>query len=67
MDLNDYVMSQLVRARLADLRADAARHNAASDARSARPPLRVAVGLALIRLGRLAAGDAGRSLRPRAS
>jgi hypothetical protein len=61
MDMNEYAVAEIVRMRLADLRADAARQDLVAVARRRRP-LRVALGLALIRLGRAAAGDAGRRL-----
>jgi hypothetical protein len=62
MDMNEYAVAEIVRMRLADLRADAARHDLAAAARPQRRPLRVTLGLALIRLGEAAAGDAGRRL-----
>ena len=57
MDMNENVFDMLVQTRLAEMRADAARHNAVAAARPASRPLRVALGLALVRLGsRLAGG-----------
>jgi hypothetical protein len=68
MDMNDYTIGHMVRARLDDLRAEAAVRNAAAVARPASRPLRVTLGLALIRLGRLAVGDdRRRSFAPRPS
>jgi len=67
MDMNEYTIGHMVRARLDDLRAEAAVRNAAAVSGSAGRPLRVTLGLALIRLGTLAAGDAGRPLVARSS
>ena len=68
MDMNEYTIGHMVRARLDDLRAQAASFQAAAAARPAARPLRVTLGLELIRLGRLAIGGDGRtSFAPRPS
>ena len=56
MGINDYAMEELARSRIAEFRAAAARH---ALARGSARPLRVAIGLALNRLGARALGDAG--------
>jgi hypothetical protein len=62
MELNSYALELLTRERLAELRADAARHDRAQYATSAAMPLRVVLGLALIRAGSWTLGSAHRSL-----
>jgi hypothetical protein len=63
MDANHYLVMVMTGQRLRDLRAEAERYALASALRPARRPLRVVLGLALIRLGRLALGEsrAGRA------
>ena len=58
--MNLYLDEQLVRDRLADARVMAARHSLASRLRPVRRPVRVALGLALIRAGHWMAGRAPR-------
>ena len=52
MDSNDYLIDWLVRERLADAQRAAKRAALISAANPSRAPLRVALGTALIRLGR---------------
>jgi hypothetical protein len=52
MDMNDYVMNTIVRQRLDDIRADARRAVLAAALTPPRQPLRVTLGLTLVRLGR---------------
>ena len=52
MDMNEYAIEILARERLAELRANAERASEARLGRRASRPLRVAVGQALIRVGR---------------
>ncbi len=61
MDMNEYTLQVVVRDRLAELRADGERTKRIRVARAASRPLRVAVGDALVRLGRRLQG-VGRSL-----
>jgi hypothetical protein len=51
MDWHEYVTGELIEERLADLRAEAALERQLAACRLPRPPLRVAIGGALIRLG----------------
>ena len=51
MDLHDYITGQLVRDRLAEMRACAASERLFAEHRGPRTPVRVAIGHALIRLG----------------
>ena len=51
MDMNLYASEVIARHHLAELRAEAARHVLARSLAPARPPLRVSVGHALIRMG----------------
>ena len=51
MDLHDYITGELVKDRLAELHEYAARERLFAAHRRPRPPVRVAVGGALIRLG----------------
>ena len=51
MDWHDYVTGELIREHLAELREHAARERQIAVDRLPRPPLRAAVGGALIRLG----------------
>ena len=67
MDMNSYVVEALSRDRLAELRAGAARHRQLLVAAPVRRPLRVVLGLVLIRLGTWTLGSAHRPLAPRAS
>ncbi len=48
---NAYVLGEMARIQLAELRSAAARHALATSAGHARPPVRETVGRALIRLG----------------
>ena len=67
MDMNGYIVEQLVRVRLSEMRASAARADLARRAAPARPGVRVALGLALIRLGTWALGPGHRPLASRTS
>jgi hypothetical protein len=58
--MNVYVDEQLVRERLDEARALAARYAMIQSLRPVRRPVRVAVGLALIRMGHWVAGRAPR-------
>jgi hypothetical protein len=58
--MNLYLDEQLVRDRLDDARAMSARQTLASSLRPVRRPVRVALGLALIRAGHWMAGRAPR-------
>jgi hypothetical protein len=51
MDGHEYITGKLVEARIADLRAAAARARLISTLRAPRRPLRAVLGLTLIRLG----------------
>ena len=51
MDWHDYVTGELVETQLADRRAAAALERLAHMHRAPRPPVRIAIGAALIRLG----------------
>jgi hypothetical protein len=57
MDMNDYHMDILVRQRLDDIRADARRAVLAAALAPPRQPLRVTLGVGLMRLGRWVLGD----------
>jgi len=57
MDMNDYLIDTLVRQRLDDIRADARRAVLAAALAPPRQPLRVTLGVALMRLGRWVLGD----------
>jgi hypothetical protein len=60
MDTNEYLIERLVRQRLAEAEATATRLALVAKASPPRAPLRVALGSALIRLGRrLAESPAG--------
>lgn len=48
----EYFTDVMARDRLAELRALAARQSLLREARAGRPPMRVALGTALVRLGR---------------
>jgi hypothetical protein len=67
MDMNEYLIGKLVGLRLSELHAAAARADLARRAMPPRPPVRVALGLALIRLGRWTVGPGHRRLASRAS
>jgi len=58
--MNPQVEEQVVRQRLDEARAEAARQALLRDLRPARRPIRVAVGFALIRVGHWVAGRAPR-------
>ena len=58
MDMNDYVIDTLVRQRLDDIRADARRAVLAATLGPPRQPLRVTLGVGLMRL----AGGCGAAL-----
>jgi hypothetical protein len=66
MELNHYAVEVLARDRLAERRQAATRHTLVRAAARPRAALRVAVGLALIRLGTRALGSATPSLVSRA-
>ncbi len=57
MDMNLYFAEWLVRERLAEARAAAARSALVGAAVPARRPVRIRLGLALVRLGRLLQGS----------
>lgn len=57
MDMNDYQIDILVRQRLDDIRADARRAVLAAALAPPRQPLRVTLGVTLVRLGRWVLGD----------
>ena len=65
MDMNEYLIEKMVGERISDMQTAAVRWNAA--ARAPRRPLRVRLGLALIRLGHWALGPAHRRLAPHTS
>ena len=66
MDMNEYLIEKMVGERIAEMHAVAQRLR--GPARwTARQPLRVRLGLALIRLGHRALGPAHRPLAPRTS
>ena len=67
MDMNEYALEVLARDRLAELRANGERVIAASLGRRSPRPLRVAVGHALIRIGRRLQGPRRYSLATRAA
>ena len=67
MDMNGYALEALVRVHLAELRAAAEDHDRARAAAGPGRPLRVTLGLMLIRLGTWALGSAHRTLAPRPS
>jgi hypothetical protein len=66
MELNIYVMEAIARQELAERRISAMREGLARAAARPRRPVRLALGLALIRLGTLTLGP-HRPLAPRAS
>ena len=51
MEWHEYLTGELIRDRVGELRAQATRERLVSAHRAPRPPLRVSVGGALIRLG----------------
>ena len=63
MDLNEYMLEVLARDRLAELREVAQRSHWPLAARPVSHPLRVALGRALIRIGRRLQGINGHSVR----
>ena len=65
MDMNEYALEVLARERLAELRANGERVSEAKRGRPAPRPLRVAVGHALIRMGRRLQGTQSSALRSR--
>jgi hypothetical protein len=67
MDMNEYLIEHMVSVRLSELHEAAARQSLARAAGPARPSVRVALGLALIRLGTWALGPAHRPLASRTS
>jgi hypothetical protein len=67
MDMNEYLIEQMVGLRLSELHAAAARADLARRAAPARSPVRVALGLALIRLGKWTLGPGHRRLASRTS
>jgi hypothetical protein len=67
MDMNSYAIEVLARQQLEERYASAARFHEARAAAGPRRPLRVALGLALIRVGARALGSGRRTLAPRAS
>ena len=64
MDINCYAMEQLVEARLAERRADAARYALLASLKGGRRGLRAILGFALIRAGRWMTRRAISSPRP---
>jgi hypothetical protein len=67
MDMNSYAIEVLARYQLQERHASAARFHRARAAAGPRRPLRVALGLALIRVGTWALGPGHRPLAPRPS
>ena len=67
MDMNEYLIGKLVGLRLSELHAAAAQADLARRAVPPRLPIRVALGLALIRLGRWTLGPGHRRLASRTS
>jgi hypothetical protein len=67
MDMNSYAIEALARTHLAELRAAAEHHDLARAATGPGRPLRVTLGLMLIRIGTWALGSAHRPLAPRLS
>jgi len=67
MDMNGYALEIIARQQIAERHAGAARHEMVRAAAPPRRPLRIAIGLALIRLGTWALGPAHRTLSPRTS
>lgn len=67
MDLNLYTLEALAGQRLAELRSRAERHDRLRAAAAPRRPVRVRLGLALIRLGTRALAGRGHALAPRLS
>ncbi|HEV8439630.1 MAG TPA: hypothetical protein VGT40_16195 [Methylomirabilota bacterium] len=61
MDVNEYLADQLVRHRLAEMREEARRYALAAALTPPRRPLRVLVGLGLIRLGTAVVGESSRA------
>ena len=62
MDMNHYALELMARQQIAERHAGAARHEMIRAAAPPRRPLRVAIGLALIRLGTRALGPTHRRL-----
>jgi hypothetical protein len=62
MDWHEYIIGELIAERLAEFRAQAVRERLGAASRPPRPPLRVAVGGLLIRLGSWIEGPAPESL-----
>lgn len=58
MDMNEYLVTLMLRERMAELHAEAARYAMLRAARPARRPARVRLGLVLIRFGQWFAGEA---------
>ena len=67
MDMNSYAIEVLARCQIEDRYASAVRFHRARAAAGPRRPLRVALGLALIRVGARALGSGRRMLAPRPS
>lgn len=67
MDVNSYVIEMIARQQLAELRADAERQVQVRAAAGPARPLRVTLGLTLIRVGTWALGEANDALAARAS
>jgi len=66
MDMNEYLIEKMVGERISEMHAAAA-HLHLPARWAPRQPLRVRLGLALIRLGHWALGSAHRPLAPRTS
>jgi hypothetical protein len=66
VDLNSYAVEMLARDQLAELRRAATRHHVIRTAMPPRRPIRLVVGMALIRLGTLAVGRGQRVVASRA-
>jgi hypothetical protein len=62
MDMNSYAIELIARQQIAERHAGAARHEMVRAATRPRRPLRIAIGLALIRLGTWALGPTHRRL-----
>ena len=66
MDMNEYLVEKMVGERISEMHAAALRRQLHTTV-AARRPMRVTLGLALIRLGTWALGPAHRRLAPRTS
>jgi hypothetical protein len=67
MELNAYALEAIARQRLEELRVDAEQHDLVRTLGRPPRPLRVALGLTLIRVGTWTLGSDARALAPRLS